>query len=82
MTKLENLSSNMMSELNWWRTIYWLPALSTDALTNYSNRVDLYRNWGATNTNNSWIIQGNQQKVTQADTKRAIDNLKKKYGLK
>lgn len=46
-SKLENLNSRLMQELNWWRDIYWLPALTTDALNNYSNRVSLYTNWSS-----------------------------------
>jgi hypothetical protein len=39
---LENLNSRLMQELNWWRNIYWLPALTTDALNNFDKRVSLY----------------------------------------
>ena len=53
MTKLENLSNNAMLELNGWRTIYGLPSLTVDALNNYSNRVDLYKNGQATTSNNN-----------------------------
>lgn len=53
MTKLENLSNNAMLELNGWRNIYGLPSLTTDALNNYSNRVDLYKNGQATTSNNN-----------------------------
>ena len=46
-SKLDNLNNSLMQELNWWRDIYWLPALTTDALNNYSERVALYR-WNNT----------------------------------
>lgn len=47
MSKLQNLWNNAMLELNGWRSIYWLPELTQDSVLNYSNRVDLYKNWGA-----------------------------------
>lgn len=50
MSKLENLWNNAMTELNNRRTIYGLPALTVDALSNYWNRVALYRNWWTTST--------------------------------
>lgn len=52
MTKLENLWNNAMVELNWWRTIYWLPELTLSALNDYAQRVNLYRNPQAATT--SW----------------------------
>jgi hypothetical protein len=76
MTKLENLSNNAMLELNGWRTIYWLPQLTTDALNNYSNRVDLYRNWGPTTTSNT------QSNISYNSVSTSLEALIKKYQLK
>lgn len=71
MSKLTNLWNNAMMELNWWRTIYWLPELTQDAVLNPSNRVNLYKNsdiiqqqtqswtaryeWLPTTWSNTWI---------------------------
>ena len=65
MAKLQNLGNNMMIELNWWRTIYWLPELTTDALTNYSKRVDLYKWWNAGDT---WYNPGSNTTTTNSST--------------
>ncbi len=43
-SKLNTLNNALMSQLNWWREIYWLPALDSNSLNNYSSRVSLYRN--------------------------------------
>jgi hypothetical protein len=66
MTKLENLENNAMLELNGWRNIYGLPSLTTAALNNYANRVNLYRD-GQT-TSSSYNVQNTNFYQTYANT--------------
>ena len=76
MSKLQNLGDNAMVELNWRRTIYGLPALDQASVINYSNRVNLYKNWGseiatATVNRNSWV-----------NVRNAITALNEQFGLR
>ena len=76
MSKLQNLGDNAMVELNGRRTIYGLPALDQDSVINYSNRVNLYKNWGseiatATVNRNSWV-----------NVRNAITALNEQFGLR
>jgi hypothetical protein len=66
MSKLENLNSSLMSELNWWRNIYGLPSLTNDALSNPTKRVDLYRNWQSTAQSTNQTPQSTNQSTYQS----------------
>lgn len=75
-TKLENLNSNLMQELNWWRDIYWLPTLTEDAVNNFANRIDLYQG----NTSVWW--QNIVTPTRDTTIKSSISNLQSKYWVK
>ena len=74
-TKLANLNSNLMQELNWWREIYWLPALDETSVGNYANRISLYEN------NTNWWVQI-VNNVNNWSIESSISNLQSKYWIK
>ena len=78
-SKLQNLWDNAMIELNGWRTIYGLPALTQDSVLNHSNRVDLYKNWAVQRQSTS--TQSNNQTL-QMNIQWAIRSLNAKFWLK
>lgn len=79
MNKLDELDSNLMNELNWWRNMYWLPSLDTDSLNNYWNRVTLYRN-------NAWWVSVISNTTSSSSSwlwfEESVANLKEKYWVK
>ena len=78
-SKLQNLWDNAMVELNGWRTIYGLPALTQDSVLNHSNRVDLYKNWTVQGQTTS--TQDNNQTL-QMNMQWAIRSLNARFWLK
>ena len=78
-SKLQNLWDNAMVELNGWRTIYGLPALTQDSVLNHSNRVDLYKNW--TVQGQTTNTQSNNQTL-QMNMQWAIRSLNARFWLK
>ena len=64
-----------MQELNWWREIYWLPALDETSVGNYANRISLYEN------NTNWWVQI-VNNVNNWSIESSISNLQSKYWIK